>query len=346
MTPDLPPRAARDFLDALVRMRLLQEGLPQPPVVPLAGGVSSDIVRIDLDDGPVCVKRALPKLKVAADWQAPVERNRWEVEWMRTAGRIEPHAVPRILGEDAAAGMFAMTFLDEATHPVWKVHLRDGRIAPDFAAEVGRRIAHIHAATAGDAGVAERFATDHIFFPIRLEPYLIATAQAHPDLAPRLRQLAHETGNTHLALVHGDVSPKNILCGPHGPVFLDAECAWYGDPGFDLAFCLNHMLLKCLWRPQWADGYLQCFTALSEAYVQRVTWEPAAELEARTAALLPGLFLARVDGKSPAEYVTQDWQRAAVRRVARAFLQRPSVRLGDVAEAWRKEAHIFQRRDP
>jgi aminoglycoside phosphotransferase (APT) family kinase protein len=333
----LPPAAARDFTDALMRMGLLERGRMQPPVVPLAGGVSSDIVRVDLDAGPVCVKRALPKLKVEADWQAPVERNRWEVEWMRTAARVEPHAVPRILGEDASAGMFAMEFLDQSSHPVWKAQLRDGRIDPALAGDVGRRIAHIHSATAGDPVTAERFATDHIFFPIRLEPYLVATGRVHADLAARLEQLARQTGETHLTLVHGDVSPKNILCGPHGPVFLDAECAWYGDPAFDLAFCLNHMLLKCLWRPQWAAAYLQCFAALSDAYLQGVTWESAATLEARTAALLPGLLLARVDGKSPVEYLTQDSQRDAVRRVARALLQRPPERLGEVAQAWRMQ---------
>jgi aminoglycoside phosphotransferase (APT) family kinase protein len=338
----LPPPAARDFLDALVRMGLLRAADAAPEVVALAGGVSSDIVRVDLEAGPVCVKRALPKLKVKADWQAPVERNRWEVEWMRTAARIEPDAVPRILGEDAAAGMFAMTFLEESHHPVWKALLRDGEIDPAFAAEVGRRIAHIHAATAGDAQVRSRFATDHIFFPIRLEPYLVATGRAHPDLAPRLEQLAARTGATHLALVHGDVSPKNILRGPRGPVFLDAECAWYGDPAFDLAFCLNHMLLKCLWRPQWSPRYLACFDALGRAYLDGVTWEPRSAVDARTAALLPGLFLARVDGKSPAEYVTEDWQREAVRRVARPLVAQAPAAVRIVMQAWRDEISTWK----
>jgi aminoglycoside phosphotransferase (APT) family kinase protein len=341
----LSPAAAGDFLDALTRMGLLPAGAPAPAVFALAGGVSSDIVRVDLPGGAACVKRALPRLKVKADWQAPVERNRWEVEWMRIAGRIEPDAVPRILGEDADAGMFAMAYLDEASHPVWKALLRDGQIEAEFAAGVGRRIAHIHAATAGDAQVRDRFATDHIFFPIRLEPYLVATGRAHPDLAPRLERLAERTRANHLALVHGDVSPKNILRGPHGPVFLDAECAWYGDPAFDLAFCLNHMLLKCLWRPQWSPRYLACFDALASAYLAGVTWEPRGAIDARTASLLPGLFLARVDGKSPAEYLTQDWQRDAVRRVARPLLLQPPDSLGAVAQAWRLETGRWNPKD-
>jgi len=329
-----------EFVGALRRMHLIADD-ETPTVVPLSGGVSSDIVRADLRRAPVCIKRALPKLKVAADWQAPVERNRSEVEWMRIAATIVPDAVPRILGEDRASGMFAMAFLDEQAHPVWKTRLRDGIIEPSFAAEVGRRVALIHARTAGRADVAERFATDHIFFPIRLEPYLIATARAHPQLAGRLDALAQTTAATKQALVHGDVSPKNILCGPSGPVFLDAECAWYGDPVFDLAFCLNHMLLKCLWRPQWSDRYLACFDALANAYLDGATWEARDAIEARAAALLPGLFLARVDGKSPAEYITEDWQRDAVRRVATPLLLQPVASLAEIRNRWEVETRTF-----
>ena len=325
-----------DFQAALTRMGLASPG-EVPRLTPLAGGVSSDIVRADLASGPVCIKRALPKLKVKANWEAPVERNRWEVEWMRTAGAIVPSAVPRVLGEDAASGMFVMEYLAPEQHPVWKTELRDGIADPSFAAQVGRLIGLIHAHTAADGDVAAKFATDHIFYPIRLEPYLAATARAHPDCGPRLQTLIDATFSTKRALVHGDVSPKNILCGPRGPVFLDAECAWYGDPAFDLAFCLNHMLLKCVWRPQWRDGYLACFDALVRAYLAEVTWETVAEIEARTAHLLPGLFLARVDGKSPVEYITAEWQRAAVRKVARALLLQPVDMLSAVRDAWSAE---------
>jgi aminoglycoside phosphotransferase (APT) family kinase protein len=324
------------FLAALARMGLLQPG-DSPPITALTGGVSSDIVRIDLPGGPVCIKRALPKLKVQADWQAPVERNRYEIEWMRTAARIVPDAVPRVLGEDAESGMFAMEFLDPAQHPVWKTQLRDGEISTSTAVEVGRRVAAIHGATAGRLEVATAFPTDHIFFPIRLEPYLSATAKRHPDCAERLESLVRVTGATKKALVHGDVSPKNILVGPKGPVFLDAECAWYGDPAFDLAFCLNHLLLKCLWRPHWRARYLTCFDALAQTYLDGVTWEARADIEARTAHLLPGLFLGRVDGKSPAEYITDDADRDRVRRVARELLLAPVASLADVRAAWQRE---------
>ena len=325
-----------EIVAPLRRLGLIAEG-ETPAFAPLPGGVSSDIWRVELARGPVCVKRALARLKVADDWRVPVERNAHEVSWMRTAAAIVPEAVPAVLGHDAEAGLFVMEYLDPARYPSWKDELRDGRAEPAAAREVGRRIARIHAGTAGDPTVAARFSTDALFRAIRLEPYLETAARRHPDRAAALLALAGTTAATRRALVHGDVSPKNILLGPRGPVFLDAECAWYGDPAFDLAFCLNHFLLKCLWTPAATDSFLAAFAVMAEAYRTLVSWEPVADVEGRAARLLPGLFLARVDGKSPVEYVTDIWDKERVRRVARSLLLDPVETVDDVASAWAKE---------
>jgi aminoglycoside phosphotransferase (APT) family kinase protein len=274
---------------------------------------------------------------VAADWRAPVERNRYEARWMRRANAAVPGAAPKLLGIDEASGALAMQYLPPGQYALWKEQLRDGEADLVFAARVAESLVRIHAATAADPTVAAEFPTDQIFYDIRLEPYLLATAHAHPDLAPQLKALVTVTQANRRALVHGDVSPKNILRGPSGPVFLDAECAWWGDPAFDLAFCLNHLLLKCLWTPSATPGFLACFDALAATYAAGITWEPPAVLEARAAHLLPGLFLARVDGKSPVEYITAAQDRNRVRRVARSFLARPVEALGDVRQAWTKE---------
>jgi aminoglycoside phosphotransferase (APT) family kinase protein len=308
-----------------------------PPAEALAGGVSSDIWRVDLGSGPtgrsIVVKRALARLRVAQVWEAPVERNRYERRWLETANAIVPGVAPKILAGDDD-GYFAMEYLPQL--PVWKGELRDGRADARFAADVGRKLCAIHNATARRHDVAEAFATDANFHAIRLEPYLLATGAAHPAFAARLQALADTTAGNRLALVHGDVSPKNILVGPRGPVFLDAECAWYGDPAFDLAFCLNHLLLKGLWVPASKDAYLACFTALSREYLASVDWEQAFALERRAAALLPGLLLARVDGKSPAEYITADADKNRIRDFAGRYLRAPAATLKDIADAWQK----------
>ena len=113
--------------------------------------------------------------------------------------------------------------------------------------------------------------------------------------------------------------------------------AWYGDPAFDLAFCLNHLLLKCLWVPDAAGKFLACFHGLAEAYLSGVDWEDRGDLQARAAHLLPGLLLAREDGKSPVEYLTDEDDKAIVRRVATRLLEQPAERLGQVAAAWSSE---------
>ena len=322
-----------DLVEPLRRMGLIKAG-ERARLTPLAGGVSSDILLVEAGGRRFCVKRALPRLKVAAVWEAPVKRNAAEAAWMRAVQRWLPRAVPRVLGEDAKAGLFAMEYLAPEDHPLWKTQLLAGCVDPDFAAAVGRDLVLIHARSAADPGVLGKFATDATFEAIRIEPYLRATGRAHPELTPRFDALARATLATKRALVHGDVSPKNILEGRHGPVFLDAECAWFGDPAFDLAFCLNHLLLKGARNGADRASYGEAFSALTGAYLAGVDWESADGIEARAAVLLPALFLARVDGKSPVEYLTRESEREAVRRAATPLIADPPRRLTDIADAW------------
>ena len=304
---------------------------------PLSGGVSSDIWRVELRRGgrteSIVVKRALPRLRVAQVWEAPVERNRYERRWLQLANAIVPGVAPKVIAGDDA-GWLAMEYLPD--RPVWKAELRAGRADPAFAADVGRKLCAIHNATSRRGDIAAEFATDVNFHALRLEPYLLAAGKVHAALAGPLQELSERTARTRLALVHGDMSPKNILVGPRGAVFLDAECAWYGDPAFDLAFCLNHLLLKCLWVPQERDGFLACFDALARSYLQDVDWEAPAVLEQRAATLLPGLLLARVDGKSPAEYLERDSQKDRVRRFATDVIRSGPGTLPEIRSAWQE----------
>ncbi|HWI80619.1 aminoglycoside phosphotransferase family protein [Ramlibacter sp.] len=306
--------------------------------VALAGGVSSGIYRVDLRSGSYCLKQALPKLKVAKEWNVPVERVFAEIEWLRTVHRIAPGQVPRVLGQDDASKSFVMEFLGPG-YRHWKSELLAGRIDIESARGTGHLLGRIHGATADRPELALRFATDANFDAIRLEPYLAETARAHPALADRLLALVARTAATRRVLVHGDVSPKNILIGPTGPVLLDAECAWFGDPAFDLAFCLNHLLLKAAHMPRQAGGFMASYRALAAAYLEHVRWEPAAALDARAAALLPGLALARVDGKSPVEYLGAS-VRDAVRRATVPLVRRAPASLEALASSWNKEFAI------
>lgn len=321
---------------ALVRMGL---AAPQQDVAltPLTGGVSSLIVRADVGDRSLCVKRALSKLKVASDWHAPVQRSNAEAAWIRVSAGIVPEAVPKLLGQDAANYAFAMAYLDPAAFPVWKTQLLAGDARAATAQAVASKLVAIHAATANRPDLAAAFANHESFFALRLDPYFVAAAERHADCKAILLEIVRRTDSARLALIHGDVSPKNILVGAEGPILLDAECATYGDPAFDLAFCLNHLLLKCVWRPEARAGFIECYAAFVRTYLSSVAWEPVADIERRAVTLLPALLLARIDGKSPVEYLTAESDRDKVRQFARRrLLGKPDVSLLGLGEAWKQ----------
>ena len=76
---------------------------------PLTGAVSSDIWRIDTRLGPVCAKRALPTLRMAAEWHAPIERNRYEAGWMQVARAALPGCTAQLLGQHLGLGVLVMS---------------------------------------------------------------------------------------------------------------------------------------------------------------------------------------------------------------------------------------------
>lgn len=318
-----------DLNEFLFRTGLLRRGAAARWTA-LAGGVSSDSWKVELPRQTICVKRALARLKVKADWQAPTKRNIYEWEWFNFVYRNFPGIVPRPVAHDAELQMLAMEFLPPEDFKLWKTELLKGETDIEFAAKVGAALAKIHARSAFDPQIARTFATDEIFFALRIEAYLLATAEKHRRVAARIREIADRTFTAKIALVHGDVSPKNILIGSRNPVFLDAETAWFGDPAFDLAFCLNHFLLKAAFQPAFAAGYQNCFEAFAGNYLSRVDWEPRAEIEARAARLLPVLYLARVDGKSPVEYIREDSVKNEIRRRALALIENPKLKLSEI----------------
>ena len=256
-----------DLIERLRRMGLLKAA-ERARLTPLTGGVSSDIVLVEADGRRFCVKRALPRLKVAALWEAPVERNAAEAAWMRAVARWLPRAVPRILGEDAEAGLFAMEYLAPEDHPLMEDSsfspAASSRISPPRSGAISpssMRGAPPTAASGQPSPTTTR-SRRSASSPTCARPAAPTLSLRRASMRSRARRW-----QTKRALVHGDVSPKNILHGPRGPVFLDAECAWFGDPAFDLAFCLNHLLLKGARAGADRTRYIAAFSALAGAYL-------------------------------------------------------------------------------
>lgn len=316
--------------------RLVAAGLARDPgalrFTPLTGGVSSDIWHVTGGLRPICVKRARSQLAVEATWKVPVERNHYEAEFLRVVGEEVPGFAPGLLAEDEACGLIVLPFLDPAEWHLWKPQLLAGQVDIGVAQSVGAHLGRLAKVTRNRPDLLKRFDTTALFHELRLDPYLLECARKYPDLAPSLAALAEATASRREALVHGDVSPKNILVNrASAGVILDAECAWYGDPAFDLAFVLNHLMLKSVRRPDAAPALQAAIHAVLKA--RQAADDPAEALlvQARAAALLPALLLARVDGKSPVEYITAPDKKAAIRAVARRFLHTPAAHPMEIA---------------
>lgn len=292
----------------------------------LTGGVASDIGVVDLGDRQICVKFALEKLKVEEDWFAPLHRNKAEYDWLAFAASVNPDCVPQLYGRSERENGFAMAYLPPDQVDNWKEALL--RLSPPRgeATGVGDVLGQIHAASSSSAFDRTGFENRDDFHALRIEPYLLFTGSRHAAVSGHLDGLAKNLHAADQVLIHGDVSPKNILLRAGRPVILDAECATMGDPAFDVAFCLNHLLLKAVHLPLIRTALLAAVDEFWVAYKPHIRWEGEEALEARVCALLPALMLARIDGKSPVEYMTDD-ARSQVRSLSLSMIRQPPADL-------------------
>src|ERR1051326_6133201 len=90
---------------------------------PGGGGVSGELRFVDGPDGPMVIKHALHKMKVAADWFANPQRSAVEAACLRLlADVLGPNCVPRVLWVDEQTHTFAMQRVPDQ-FIVWKSRL-------------------------------------------------------------------------------------------------------------------------------------------------------------------------------------------------------------------------------
>lgn len=319
----------KSFESILRELGLVTSSNPQ--LTPLTGGVSCEIYLVDDGNRRFVVKRALAKLKVAADWFADVSRNHTEQACLRYVAGFRPDAVPAILFSDEKHGLFAMEFLDGFAN--WKTDMLAGTCDTALARKAGALLGEIHARSWHDPEVRRDFDTTENFDQLRLDPYLRATAAKHPGMGHAILSEASRLASTRECLVHGDFSPKNLLHHQGRLVLLDCEVAWFGDPSFDLSFFLNHFFLKSLYHLPKTPPFPGMIAAARAGYREsNADHSPA--VEERTARLLPMLMLARVDGKSPVEYLTSPEKKDFVRSFATRHIQQPPASLDTLVADW------------
>ena len=303
-----------------------------PRMVALRGGVSNRTVLVERPSGESWViKQALPRLRVKEDWFSDPARIHREALGLKWLGQLAPAgAIPEFVFEDEARHLLAMQSVPQP-HENWKTRLLAGQVEEPLVRQFGELLGTIHRQSHERRAELESIFADRGFFEsLRLEPYYRFVATRNSGVATFIDTLIADTLATRLCLVHGDYSPKNVLVRNGRIVLLDHEVIHFGDPAFDLGFSLTHLLSKGNHLPAHREAFLSAAALYWNSYCAAAgSIAATTELEERAVRHTLGCLLARVDGRSPLEYLSDD-ERARQQRVVLQLMRQPPATLPEM----------------
>jgi 5-methylthioribose kinase len=335
----LSPQNTRDYLAG----RGLAPGEEEISVRELGGGVSNIVLLVEWPGNPEkrwVVKQSLGKLRVKDDWRSERSRIFREAEALRALRPVlGPAALPEVIHVDRENFLCVMTAAPAGSQ-VWKDLLLGRRADAALAREAALLLAKLVNGSVGNRKLKRLFEDRTVFSQLRIDPYYYATAARHPELRAKFDELIETTWAVRLALVHGDYSPKNMLVRGANIFLIDFEVVHWGDPSFDAAFLLNHLYLKGF-HQQAVEGlfleliqefWLTLDSALGHTMLGLLGPHGFEAFEALTVRHLGGLMLARIDGKSPVEYIQDEGTKDRVRRAATRILMEGPRTLQEATE--------------
>jgi 5-methylthioribose kinase len=309
--------------------------------LPLGGGVSNVVLRVDSPEKTFVVKQSLPQLRTCDAWFSDRERVFRELEVMQLLRPLlPPFAVPEVLFQDRAHFVFVMSHAPEPFE-VWKTQLLEGRVSLELARSAGRLLGRMHEATAARSDLRERLGDHEVFVQLRVDPFYERVRQRRPEVAGAVAALIERLLTVKEAICHGDFTPKNLLVHAGGFTLVDYETAHYGDPTMDLGLFLCHLLLKAVKHVR--SPLPDATRSFWEGYEAEVRFRPFAELQSRAVAHCGVCLLARIDGTSPVEYLPEEEKRESVRRLGRTMLLNPPSDWGETLALVERELSSLQK---
>lgn len=301
----------------------------------LTGGVSNVVLGVRGGAVDCVVKQSLGRLRVADEWYAPRERVLTEATALQLAAELTPGCVPHVLDRDAENSAIVLERA-QLTWRDWKTSLLAGTVATHVAARLGEILGTWHRITTDRDRLPAELRSVEPFEQLRIEPYYRTTAERVPELGDEILSLADELGRRRACMVHGDFSPKNVLVAPGGEWVwvIDFEVAHYGDPAFDLAFMISHLLLKAIHLPEQSVELDECLTGFVDGYQRASQVDRRREVTCAERGIatvdwpyvsrhVGALLIARLRGKSPVEYLCGD-EPEMVRRLGFSLLRSPA----------------------
>jgi 5-methylthioribose kinase len=303
--------------------------VPWPPdrVTELADGVSNAVLRVETPERKFVLKQSRARLRTRDDWFSDLDRIWRERDVLRyLAPLLPPGSAPEVLFDDPENYAFAMSHVPEPFRN-WRSVLLAGEIDLKLGEAAGRLLGLIHERSA--ANPPAQFADRTVFEQLRVEPFYLRIQQRLPDVAELVAPLVERCRTVRLGLCHGDFSPKNLLAHAAGFTLVDHETAHWGDVTFDLGFFLSHLILKSVHLSKRREEFFELTWAFWEGYLGAVSFAPEWELIWPGIQHLGACLLARVDGTSPAPYLSNENERDEVRHIGRELLlSRPGTWAG------------------
>lgn len=279
----------------------------------LKGGVSNKTVLFTREKGEQWViKQALSKLRVAQDWYCGPERLKIEFEGMKWLTEVLPEGyVPQPVFYNEANHVLAMKAVPQS-HDNLKSLLFNGEIELEWISNLGNILGTIHMSGRDSVEAKSLFGDRSFFLTLRLEAYYQFTSNHLPQSKRFFDDLITKTLSIRQTVVHGDFSPKNILVRNDKIILLDHEVMHYGDPAFDIGFCLCHFLSKANHFDSFRGKLIQAAHVFWKSYI-KIYNDADKQVEKRAVCHTIGCLLARIKGRSPLEYLNEKKQQRQIK---------------------------------
>lgn len=278
------------------------------------GGVSGTVALINDKDNLMLIKQALNRLKVQEEWISNPIRAKIEYDCNNILYSIIPEYILRPYFFDELNNIFCREAAP-VNFRMWKNDLINGKLDFQIATKYIDSISRIHNICADDNNVKQTFKNIDIFNELRLCPYIEFTVKKHPKYKEFANKVLIELREEKITLVHGDYSPKNVMIYGNKMYIMDFEVAHYGNPAFDLAFLSNHFILKAIKMKRFAESFLNMYEYCIQRYFDNVNYMDKNKLENCFIRTLCLMLIARVDGKSPVEYITNENDKEIIRKI-------------------------------
>ncbi len=290
------------MIEDFIKKNLIKDSNNHFRIIDLPGGVSSDIKRVLKEDGTsFVVKKALPKLKVKEDWFSNPERNFVESKAIKMVSTVFPNYVPKIIFSDPNIPIFAMEYVEGRN---WKSELMKGNIDNSVANNLGFFLASFHNISYMNEGWLNEFENMTLFRELRISPYLETILDIYPTLKEKIGRIIIDLTDQKKVLVHGDFSPKNVILREDNSIcILDWEVAHAGNFAFDISFMMSHLLLKAIHFGNKHKSYEALAIDFYKSYFAKIKMINEKDSRQGIFRITGALILARVDGKSPVEYL-------------------------------------------